>query len=152
MLFRSGSQPIARPHRITRAERNVVYELDGEPALSVLFGELGLDERDPRRALPALREVLVGLTSASSTVATRPGQFGEHTRVRHLIGIDAQNKGVAIADNAKLGDGLSFCKRNREAARRDLVRICAEIREELESQSQPEEIAWGDNADRKSVV
>jgi hypothetical protein len=44
---------------------------------------------------------------------------------------------------------LAFCQRNVAAARSDLVRICAEIREELESQTQPEEMlgaAWGDNA------
>ena len=29
---------------------------------------------------------------------------------------------------------LAFCERNREAARADLVRVCAEIREELEPQ------------------
>jgi small ligand-binding sensory domain FIST len=135
-----GSQPIARSRIITRAERNVVYELDGEPALSVLFGELGLDERDPRRALPALREVLVGLTSAQLAIGAaraRPGQLGEDTRVRHLVGIDAQNKGVAIADTATLGDKLQFCARNRDAARRDLVRICAEIRSELEPEDLP---------------
>jgi small ligand-binding sensory domain FIST len=132
-----GSQPIAKTHTITRAERNVVYELDGQSALSVLFGELGIDEREPRRALPKLREVLVGLTAANSRSTARPGQFGDNTRVRHLIGIDAQNKGVAIADTAHLGEQLTFCTRNVVAARRDLVRICAEIRSELE----PEDMA-----------
>ena len=32
---------------------------------------------------------------------------------------------------------LAFCQRNAEAARRDLVRICAEIREELEPETLP---------------
>ena len=30
---------------------------------------------------------------------------------------------------------LAFCQRNAEAARRDLVRICSEIREELETEA-----------------
>ena len=38
---------------------------------------------------------------------------------------------------------LAFCSRNVEAARRDLVRICAEIREELEPRA-----AAGDRARR----
>jgi small ligand-binding sensory domain FIST len=41
-----------------------------------------------------------------------------------------------VADLAPEGSELTFCERNQEAARRDLMRICAEIREELE----PEEI------------
>jgi small ligand-binding sensory domain FIST len=44
---------------------------------------------------------------------------------------------VAVSD--QLGDGmqLAFCQRNVQAARVDLTRICAEIREELE----PEELS-----------
>jgi small ligand-binding sensory domain FIST len=36
---------------------------------------------------------------------------------------------------------LSFCERNRAAARADLVRICAEIREEVEAARMPLEQA-----------
>jgi small ligand-binding sensory domain FIST len=40
---------------------------------------------------------------------------------------------VAIADVAEIGSQLAFCTRDVEAARRDLVRICSEVREEAES-------------------
>ena len=56
--------------------------------------------------------------------------------VRHLIGLDPARKGIAITDAPALGMTLAFCERNAEAARADLVRVCAEIREELE----PEEL------------
>ena len=36
---------------------------------------------------------------------------------------------------------LAFCRRNAEAARADLVRICAEIREELEPEELPLAVA-----------
>jgi small ligand-binding sensory domain FIST len=36
---------------------------------------------------------------------------------------------------------LAFCTRSTEAARRDLVRICSEIREELEPETMPRETA-----------
>ena len=42
---------------------------------------------------------------------------------------------MAIADLAPVGSQLSFCQRDREAARRDLVRICTEIREEVETEA-----------------
>jgi small ligand-binding sensory domain FIST len=38
---------------------------------------------------------------------------------------------VAVADSIEPGMRLAFCTRDVEAARRDLVRICSEIREEL---------------------
>ena len=50
-------------------------------------------------------------------------------------------RGIAIADTARVGMQLAFCTRNVEAARRDLVRICAEIREELEPETLPLEAA-----------
>jgi small ligand-binding sensory domain FIST len=87
--------------------------------------------------LPRLRNTLVGLTDAGDTAVTRPGQFGTDVRVRHLVGIDPGRGGVAIADRAQVGAQLAYCARNVEAARRDLVRICTEIREELEPETQP---------------
>jgi small ligand-binding sensory domain FIST len=56
--------------------------------------------------------------------------------VRHIIGVDPARRGIAIADRAAPGMRMAFCQRNVQAARADLTRICAEIREELE----PEEM------------
>ena len=63
---------------------------------------------------------------------TRRGAFGADTRVRHLVGLDPARRGIAIADMASPGMQLAFCSRNADAARRDLTRICAEVREEVE--------------------
>jgi small ligand-binding sensory domain FIST len=43
---------------------------------------------------------------------------------------------VAVADLLEPGMKLSFCQRDVTAARRDLVRICSEIRDEVESQAE----------------
>jgi small ligand-binding sensory domain FIST len=53
--------------------------------------------------------------------------------VRHLIGIDPARQAVAIGDLVEPGTQLAFCTRDVEAARRDLVRVCSELREEAES-------------------
>jgi small ligand-binding sensory domain FIST len=124
-------------HNDTDCDRNLVLRLDGEPALDCLLRDLGADPAEPRRALPALRQTLVGLTSAGEDMLARGGQFGTDTRVRHLIGIDPQSRGIAIGEVAETGMRLAFCQRHTEAARRDLVRICAEIREALEPQEAP---------------
>lgn len=132
-----GCQPIGPVRRVTAAERNLVLELDGEPALDVLFDDLGVDEDEPREALARLRQTLVGLSNVDDRALARPGQFGTDTRVRHLVGIDPKVRGVAVADEVAEGMQLAFCHRDVEAARRDLVRICSEIREELEPDMLP---------------
>lgn len=128
-----GCQPIGKPRRVTSAERNLVLELDGQPALPLLLRELGVDLGDAPRAVSALRRTLVGLTDAGDAALARGGQFGADTRVRHLIGVDPNRHAVAIADVPETGSQLAFCARDVEAARRDLVRICSEVREEAES-------------------
>lgn len=132
-----GCQPVGPARRVTSSERNVIATLDDQPALDVLLGDLRIAADEPRDALPALRQTMVGLSDGDEPLLSGPGQFGADTRVRHLIGIDPTQRGVAISDHAPVGTRLAFCRRDLEAARRDLVRICAEIREELEPETLP---------------
>ncbi len=117
---------------VTACDGNVVTALDGHNALDVLLQDLGVSLEQPREALDKLRNTLVGLTNEGDRAMTAVGNFGVDTRVRHIIGLDPARKGVAVAEMVKPGSTIVFCSRNPDAARRDLVRICAEIREELE--------------------
>lgn len=133
-----GCQPVGPTRTITACERHIVTELDGEPALPCLLRDLGLDALDdPRAALPRLRATLVGLDDAADGSLPRHGQFGADTRVRHLVGLDPGRHAFAVADLVQTGMRLAFCQRDVQAARRDLVRICSEIRDELEPQDDP---------------
>jgi small ligand-binding sensory domain FIST len=137
-----GAQPVDRERTVTEADGNLVLALDGEPALDVLLRELDISLDLPELAMPRLRATLVGLTlptgeAADGVAAPRRGQFGPEVIVRHLIGLDPGRRGVAIADLAPVGTRLAFCERNVQAARADLTRVCAEVREELE----PEELS-----------
>lgn len=136
-----GSQPIGPARRITEAERNVVFALDDQPALDCLLADLGTDETHPREALSLMRQTLVGLSEPGDVALARPGQFGQDVRVRHLVGIDPGRRGIAIADIAEPGWQLAFCRRDADAARRDLMRIAAEIRSELEPEDLPYPVA-----------
>ena len=135
-----GCQPVGATRRITRCDRNVVLELDGVPALDCLLGDLGITLDDPRHAAAALRATLAGLAAPGETLPWHPTRsaaakrhraFGTDVLVRHLIGIDPTRRGVAVAEALEPGMTLAFCQRDRAAARRDLVRICAEIRDSL---------------------
>lgn len=130
-----GCQPVGPERVVTAAQGHVVTELDGQPALPLLLRDLGIDLEDPRKAMPVLRATLVGLTDADSALLGRGGQFGPDVRVRHLVGLDPGRQAVAVASQVEPGMRLAFCQRHTEAARRDLVRICSEIREELETEA-----------------
>jgi small ligand-binding sensory domain FIST len=131
-----GCQPVSGFRTVTEAEQNLVVAIGGEPALDVLMGELGVSLDRPQEALDAIRATLVGLVRPSegdgAQAMGRGGNFGSDVIVRHIVGLDPARRGIAISDHASSGMQLAFCRRNREAARSDLIRICAEIREELE--------------------
>lgn len=137
-----GCQPVGPVHRITAARDNVVLELDHAPALDVLLQTLQVSlEGDPQQAVQRVRATLAGLMDAAPVpgvpAAGHTGHFGTDTRVRHIIGLDGQRHGVALAEAVAPDMRLAFCQRNVAAARADLVRICTEIREELEPQEPP---------------
>ena len=138
-------RPAPRPHTVTQADANWLLQLDGEPAFDVLLRDLGLAAYAGR--MPPgemLREKLAGglfvgmavapVNDSAATVGLShmsPGAVGDYV-VRGVIGIDPRRRAVALGDEVQAGDRLHFCRRNREAARADLVRCLTELREELE--------------------
>jgi small ligand-binding sensory domain FIST len=139
-----GCTPVAKEHTVTQADHNVAVALDGEPALDVMLRELNVSLDEPQHALQVVRATLVGLADPSGAHTSKPavrhtGNFGDDVTVRHIIGLDPGRKGVAVAAVVPKGAKWVFCQRNVQAARADLTRICAEIREELEPQDMPME-------------
>jgi small ligand-binding sensory domain FIST len=137
-----GCTPVSKVRVVTEADHNLVITLDGEPALDVMLGDLSVSLDKPQEALEAVRSTLVGLVrppdddapTTLSAAIRHTGNFGDDVVVRHIIGLDPARRGVAVADRVDVGAQLVFCQRSMQAARADLTRICAEIREELEPQ------------------
>lgn len=127
-----GCQPVSMEREITEFEGHVVLKLAGEPALDVMLADLGISLSEPQKAIAVVRATLVGLSPAGQTGVGRAGNLGTDVRVRHIIGLDPVRQGVAIAEHLEPGMLLTFCRRDVSAARADLVRVCAEIREALE--------------------
>ena len=141
-----GCVPVAQPHMVGSIDHNVVLELDGRPALDVLLSDLRLNVDDLHGALDVVRATLVGLAPPPDPVHSltqRTGNFGADVTVRHIVGLDPVRRGIAIAQRLDPGLQLTFCRRNVQAARADLTRICAEIREELESMETPVDMLRG---------
>ncbi len=140
-----GCQPVSKTRVVTAFDDNVATELDGEPALDVMLGDLGATLAEPETALAKVRQTLVGLVDESDRQHDASGRitvgfggnFGSDVTVRHIIGLDPGRRGVAVSAHLKEGMQLAFCQRNVQAARADLVRVCAEIREELDTSELP---------------
>ncbi len=136
-----GCQPVSKTRIVTACDANVVIELDGQPALDALLLDLNVSLAQPQAALTAVRATLVGLVESQDIGGPQGvnlrGSFGSDVVVRHIIGLDPVRRGIAVANRLENGMQMAFCQRNVQAARTDLTRICAEIREELEPQELP---------------
>ena len=136
-----GCLPVAKVHTITSADNNVVLTLDDEPALHMLERDLQISFTNSQPAIAKVRATLVGLSAAHDPAVKRTGEFDDAVLVRHIIGIDPAREAVAVAQPVEIGMRLTFCQRNAAAARADLTRICAEIREALEPEEMTADLA-----------
>ena len=136
-----GCLPVGPVHAITRADDLVALELDGKPALDVMLRDLAISLNEPQKAIGVVRQTLAGLGLPGQTVVGRTGHLQQDVRVRHIVGLDPMRQGIALAEHLQSQMGLVFCRRNPQAARADLTRICAELRETLEPESLPLEAA-----------
>ena len=132
-----GCKPVSKARTVTAADHNLILELDGEAALDVLLADLNVSLERPQEALEAVRSTLVGLAGADGEPVRQTGNFGNDVTVRHIIGLDPARRGVAVGDVVHKDMRMAFCQRNMQAARSDLMRVCAEIREELEPAEMP---------------
>jgi len=144
MRVTQGCWPLAAEHVISECDANLIRGLDGRPALDVLLADLGVDAsvRDSRdgetllRALPASRirsGLFVGLAAGERPSGGRTAGPRDWV-VRNLVGIDPRNRLVAVAARPTEGDRMVFCTRDAAAARADLIRVCTELRDEVETE------------------
>jgi len=122
-----GCRPIGRPFVVTKAERNVIYELGGKPALVQLreiFDTLPTSEqRLVQRALH------VGRVVSEYKERFEQGDF----LIRNVIGIDANSGAIAIGDYLRPGQTVQFHVRDQEAADAELRQLLADVRGKSET-------------------
>jgi small ligand-binding sensory domain FIST len=113
-IVSQGCRPVGETFAITRAERNIVYELGGQPAVKRIE-ELyaGASERD---------QVLMrqGLHVGQATTELKPELGRGDFVIRNLVGIDRDNGSIAISDMAEVGQTIQFQVRDATSAREDM--------------------------------
>lgn len=117
----------AHAHEVTACEDQVVTLLDGRPALQVLLEDLGAKDAQGVSRLARLSNGLfAGLASNRDEMAR-----GDYL-VRQIVGLEPNKGLIVLAAAVENGQQLLFCTRDAEAARSDLIRVCTELREEIE--------------------
>ena len=99
---------------VTRAERHMLLELAGQPALE-RFNDVvaGLDEAD--------RRLLANGIHIGVVVDERPAEFGRGDfLVRNVFGADRDNGAIAVGDEVPVATTVQFHVRDAQTADEDL--------------------------------
>ena len=116
-----GCSPIGPKHVITEAQRNIIFMLDGRPALDVLKEDIGEKLAQDLNRLGNL--IFAGLPITGSDT-------GDYL-VRNLVGIDVQRGLVAIGEVVESGGQVMFCRRDGASSTEDMQRMLTSMKEGL---------------------
>ena len=112
-----GCQPVSKPMVITKAQGNVIFEIDHRPAFEVFSQTIkGPLLEDLRRAL---NFVFVGLPVDTQKNSVAPGSY----LVRNIIGLDSEKGVLAVGENVFEGQNMIFTMREPQRAREDLEQM-----------------------------
>ena len=117
-----GCTPIGPTRAVTRVHQNMLVELDGDSALAALYADIGSDRIEDLRA------------AANSLHAALPvaGSDQSDYMVRNLTGIDLAQGLVGIAATPDPGDKIMFCRRDADAARKDMEQMVRGLAKRLD--------------------
>lgn len=119
-IVAQGCRPVGAPMFVTRRQANIVYELDGRPAveaLQQLFTTLEPDDRARART-----SLLIGLSMHPQLEVHDQGDF----LVRNLIGVDPSSGAVGIAAELHGHPVVQFHLRDAQTAASELHDLAAE--------------------------
>jgi small ligand-binding sensory domain FIST len=120
-----GCRPIGEPFTVTRADKNIVFELAGRPPMKVLQEMLPqLPARDQKLARSAL---FLGRVINEYQEEFSRGDF----LIRNLIGSDPQSGALAVGDLMRTGQTVQFQVRDGETADEDLRHLLEKERRDL---------------------
>jgi small ligand-binding sensory domain FIST len=116
-----GCRPIGTPLTVTSSERNLVYELAGQPAMARLQ-ELVQAASEAERDL--MRDGLhMGVVVDEHKLDFTRGDF----LVRNVLGADRNNGAIAIGERIEVGTTVQFQVRDAQAADDDLRELLAGV-------------------------
>ncbi len=116
-----GCTPLGTTHIVTRAQRNLIVELDDKPALDVFLDQIGSEFAENLQRISGV--IFLALPVSGSDTA-------DYT-VRNLVGIDPTNKIIAIAETVSEGDPILICRRDKNSAIKDMRRMATDLKNRI---------------------
>ncbi|MBW4562503.1 MAG: FIST C-terminal domain-containing protein [Mojavia pulchra JT2-VF2] len=113
-IVAQGCRPIGQPLQVTKAERNIILELDEQVPLVVLR-EVIANLSEKERML-AQHSLFIGLAMDVFKPSLHQGDF----LIRGILGVDPSAGAIAIGDRVRPGQRLQFHLRDAEASAEDL--------------------------------
>ncbi len=124
-----GCRPIGEPMVITKADRNVIHELGGVPAMDRL--QETFVQLPTREQLMVQHGLHVGRVLTEYQEQFEAGDF----LVRNVVGIDRAEGSIAIADFVRAGQTVQFHVRDGQTAHDDLELILSERKKTFAAQA-----------------
>ena len=113
-----GCSPIGETRTVTKAQDDVIMEIEGRPALEVFKEDIGeLLAQDLRRVGGY---IFAGFPISGSDT-------GDYL-VRNLVGIDTGRGWLQVGEAVDPGRRILFCRRDHDSARADLRRMLEDVR------------------------
>jgi small ligand-binding sensory domain FIST len=114
-LVSQGCRPIGKPVTITRADRNIIFELAGDTPIERI-NDIWKTASPRDRALMAGGPLFIGRVVNESKLDFDRDDFV----VRSVVGADPQSGFIAVGDIVEVGETVQFHVRDPEAADDDL--------------------------------
>lgn len=117
-----GCRPIGQPFVVTKAERNIIHQLGGKPALLQL--KQLFDELPTRDQVLVQRGLHVGRAMTEYKDRFEQGDF----LVQNVIGIDGHTGAIATGGYIRAGQTVQFHVRDQESADAELKQMLAAVK------------------------
>ena len=117
-------RPLGETLVVTGAEQNIIYELGGRPAFEVFKEAAGEDLMND--VSKAVTSVFVGLPMDLDQEDIERGQY----LVRNVLGVDPESGAIAISEEVRTGQIITFTLREPVGAREDLMRMATDLQKD----------------------
>lgn len=118
-----GCRPIGSPFVVTHAERNIVFQLGGEPPMKRL--QEFFPQLSPRDQQLAQKGLHLGLAMNEYQERFEPGDF----LISNVLGADRDSGAIALGNLVRVGQTVQFHVRDAETADEELTRLLEQHRE-----------------------
>jgi small ligand-binding sensory domain FIST len=124
-----GCEPIGEPLIVTKAERNVIYEIANQPALKALNDAIA--SLDSKEKLRAHKNIFAGIAMNEYLAEFHRGDF----LVRNLLGADQSTGALAVGARLRAGQTIQFQMRDAKAARIEMYQLLTQTKKRFQGKT-----------------